>query len=93
MKLLQLNLKAIYFDAINNKTKCEEYRLCNDYWKKRLINQYYDKIILKSGYPKKTQLEKHLERPYLGYEIKTITHPHFGDKPVEVFAIKVNPIK
>ncbi|HAW9070784.1 TPA: ASCH domain-containing protein, partial [Escherichia coli] len=21
---------------------------------------------------------------------KTITHPHFGDKPVKVFAIKVN---
>ncbi|MCP3582304.1 hypothetical protein NLN00_23805, partial [Escherichia coli] len=27
---------------------------------------------------------------YDGYEIKTITHPHFGDKPVKVFAIKVN---
>ncbi|EJN8536843.1 ASCH domain-containing protein, partial [Escherichia coli] len=25
-----------------------------------------------------------------GYEIKTITHTHFGDKPVKVFAIKVN---
>ncbi|EFC5428359.1 ASCH domain-containing protein, partial [Escherichia coli] len=22
--------------------------------------------------------------PYDGYEIKTITHPHFGDKPVKV---------
>ncbi|EOG1758466.1 hypothetical protein ACK3QM_000584, partial [Salmonella enterica] len=28
--------------------------------------------------------------PYDGYEIKTITHPHFGDKLVKVFAIKVN---
>ncbi|EMR6360648.1 hypothetical protein WJV46_003844 [Escherichia coli] len=27
---------------------------------------------------------------YNGYEIKTITHPHFGDKPVKVYAIKVN---
>ncbi|EJM6143056.1 ASCH domain-containing protein, partial [Escherichia coli] len=28
--------------------------------------------------------------PYDGYKIKTITHTHFGDKPVKVFAIKVN---
>ncbi|HHU1479257.1 TPA: ASCH domain-containing protein, partial [Escherichia coli] len=27
---------------------------------------------------------------YEGYEIKTITHPHFGENPVKVFAIKVN---
>ena len=25
-----------------------------------------------------------------GYTIKTITHPHFGEGPVQVFAIKVN---
>lgn len=28
--------------------------------------------------------------PYDGYEIKMITHPHFGPEPVKVFAIKVN---
>ncbi|ENN4178965.1 ASCH domain-containing protein, partial [Salmonella enterica subsp. enterica serovar Typhimurium] len=28
--------------------------------------------------------------PYGGYEVKTITHPHFGDEPVKVYAIKVN---
>lgn len=31
-----------------------------------------------------------IDVPYDGYEIKTITHPHFGDKPVKLFAIKVN---
>ncbi|HGC4644955.1 TPA: hypothetical protein ACIYNA_002626, partial [Escherichia coli] len=25
-----------------------------------------------------------------GASLKTITHPHFGDKPVKVYAIKVN---
>lgn len=25
-----------------------------------------------------------------GYEVKVITHPHFGPDPVKVFAIKVN---
>lgn len=25
-----------------------------------------------------------------GYEVKVITHPHFGPEPVKVFAIKVN---
>lgn len=30
--------------------------------------------------------------PWLGYEEQTITHPFFGDKPVEVYAIRVAPL-
>ncbi|HBK8765998.1 TPA: ASCH domain-containing protein, partial [Salmonella enterica subsp. enterica serovar Typhimurium] len=33
---------------------------------------------------------RRIECKYRGYEIKQITHPHFGSEPVEVFAIKVN---
>ncbi|HFN6802524.1 TPA: hypothetical protein ACHFZX_002678 [Escherichia coli] len=41
-------------------------------------------------YPKRDDSSRRIDVPYGGYEIKTITHPHFGDKPVKVFAIKVN---
>ncbi|EON7365366.1 ASCH domain-containing protein, partial [Escherichia coli] len=35
---LQLAVKGEYFDAMIRGEKTEEYRLCNDYWKKRLVN-------------------------------------------------------
>ncbi|EFI1510143.1 TPA: ASCH domain-containing protein, partial [Escherichia coli] len=39
---------------------------------------------------KRDDSSRRIDVPYDGYEIKTIIHPHFGDKPVKVFAIKVN---
>lgn len=42
------------------------------------------------GYPKRDDSSRRMNAPYDGYEIKTITHPQFGDKPVKVYAIKVN---
>ena len=50
----------------------------------------YDRLIITKGYPKRDDSSRRIDVPYGGYEIKTITHPHFGDKPVKVFAIKVN---
>lgn len=38
MANLQLAVKGEYFDAMIRGEKTEEYRLFNDYWKKRLIN-------------------------------------------------------
>lgn len=35
-------------------------------------------------------IDEVLTAPDDGYEIKVITHPHFGPDPVKVFAIKVN---
>lgn len=90
MKLLHLNLKGEYFDAIKDGTKKEEYRLYNDHWRKRLIHREYDGILVKRGYPKKTDTSKMLERVWRGWTIKEITHPHFGSEPVTVFAIQVN---
>lgn len=90
MKLLHLNLKGEYFDAIANGSKKEEYRLYNDYWMKRLIHKTYDGIVVKRGYPRRGDTSKTLERVWRGWEIKTITHPHFGSAPVKVFAIRVN---
>lgn len=50
----------------------------------------YDEVHIKLGYPKSGDTEKILVRPWKGFEEMVITHPHFGDAPVSVFAIKVN---
>jgi hypothetical protein len=89
-KKLTLNLKDVYFQEIKSGVKKYEYRLLTPYWEKRLINKFYEEIILKSGYPKKDNMEKQIVRPWLGYEIQTINHPHFGVNAVKVFAILVN---
>lgn len=39
-KHLHLNLKGEYFHAIRAGKKVEEYRLYNDYWRKRLVRAY-----------------------------------------------------
>ena len=90
MANLQLAVKSEYFDAMIRGEKTEEYRLVNDYWKKCLVNREYGSLIITKGYPKRDDSSRRIDVPYGGYEIKTITHPHFGDKPVKVYAIKVN---
>ncbi|MBO0125163.1 ASCH domain-containing protein [Agrobacterium sp. OT33] len=98
MVKLILPLKAEYFDAIRAGTKTEEYRLANAYWTKRLIvggergilHRSFDSIVLTKGYPSRDDQSRRLELPWNGFTIKTITHPHFGPDPVEVFAIDVS---
>ena len=90
MPYLHLNLKAVYFDAIASGEKTEEYRLATPYWRRRLEGRQYEGIVLKRGYPRRGDMSRILTRPWLGCTSKTITHPHFGGSPVEVFAILVN---
>ncbi|EMW0901064.1 ASCH domain-containing protein [Salmonella enterica] len=89
MKNLQLAVKSEYFDAIKSGGKTEEYRLVNDYWRERLVGRDFDRLIITKGYPKRDDESRRIECKYRGYEIKEITHPHFGSEPVEVFSIKV----
>lgn len=95
---LHLSLKAEYFEAIKAGTKTEEYREATEYWTNRLcdswfgaslIHKEFDGIVLTLGYPKSGDPERTLELPWRGFVRKTITHPHFGPDPVEVFAIDV----
>ena len=88
--ILHLNLKGEYFDQIKSGEKTQEFRVYNDYWRKRLEGRNYELISIKRGYPKSTDCDRIESRPYRGYELKEITHPHFGDEPVTVFAIWVN---
>ena len=90
MPSLHLNLKAEYFDAIARGEKREEYRLATPYWRRRLEGRKFAGIVLKKGYPKRDDSSRTLARPWAGFTIKTITHPHFGSEPVQVFAITVN---
>jgi len=88
---LHLNLKGEYFDAIKSGDKKQEYRVFNDYWKKRLIGKEYTEIIIKKGYPKRGDLSKMIKFIYRGFDIITITHPHFDNVPTKVFAITLEP--
>lgn len=88
--VLRLALKGEYFDAIKRGEKGEEYRLRNQYWTKRIEGREFSAVWLSHGYPKHNDPIRWLRRPWKGYTVRTILHPHFGHKPVEVFAIKVN---
>lgn len=87
---LHLNLKKEYFDAIKAGTKIYEYRLITPYWAKRIENRHYINVVLKCGYPSKDDQEKIITRPFVGWHKETITHPHFGDEPVDVYAIQIS---
>ncbi|MHA4987022.1 ASCH domain-containing protein [Cetobacterium somerae] len=92
MKILTLNLKREYFEQIKSGIKTEEYRLCTPYWQKRLEGKTFDKIIIKLGYPKNSEVEKTMKFPWKGYKKRKITHKHFGSDPVSVYAIKLTNI-
>lgn len=90
MATLTLPLKAEYFDAIAAGSKLEEYRLTTPFWRTRIEGKTFDRIVLTRGYPKASDSTRRLVRPWVGYRILTINHPHFGPAPVEVFAINVS---
>ncbi|WP_211666337.1 ASCH domain-containing protein, partial [Klebsiella pneumoniae] len=61
-----------------------------DYGIKRLEGREYDEVHVKCGYAKAGDMSRIEIRPWRGFSRNVITHPHFGDCPVEVFAIHVN---
>lgn len=86
---LFLVLTHQYFDAIVNGDKTEEYRLVTPYWTRRLWKRHYDSITLNRAYGSREITAGRLVLPWRGVYRRTITHPHFGDSPVEVFAIRL----
>lgn len=90
MKNLQLAVNGEYFDQMKSGEKKLEYRLMNDYWRKRLVNREYDRLIITKGYPKRDDTDRRIDVPYRGYQEQVITHKHFGNEPVKVFAIIVD---
>lgn len=90
-RTLTLALNGVYFDQIANGAKLEEYRLRTPYWEKRLVGRAYDNIVLTRGYPKGGGVEgvTRLTRRWSGMTDRVLSHPHFGEQPVDVFAINV----
>ena len=86
---LVLPLKAEYFNAIKAGTKPEEFRLRTPFWRKRLEGKTFDRVVLTLGYASRNDTERRLVLPWRGLRVTTITHPHFGPEPVEVYAINV----
>lgn len=90
MKDLILPVKGIYFDQIKDGSKLFEYRLVTPYWVKRIEGKTYRNVIVTRGYPKRDDAERRIVFPWILPEIVKLTHPHFGDKEVTVYAIKVS---
>lgn len=90
MAVLYLPLNAMYYDAIVAGEKLLEYRENTTYWRKRLEGREFEAIEIMKGYPKKGDISRRTRRAWRGWVMKKITHEHFGDKPVEVFAIDVS---
>jgi len=85
--VLYLAVKREYFEAIQSGEKVEEFRLTTDFWKKRISGKLYDFVEITLGYPKREDKSCRMRFKWNGYKIKTIIHPHFDNKPNEVFAI------
>lgn len=94
-KTLTIPVNGIYFDQIKAGTKTEEYRLVTPFWTRRLVGRAYDFVVMTRGYPPAGDETRRLTIPWRGFTRKTITHPHFGADPVEVYAIDVSasPVK
>lgn len=84
---LVLAVKREYFEAMEAGKKSFEYRLFTPYWRKRLVDRNYGRVVITLGYPKKTDESRRLYFPWRGAVVEKITHKHFGPTPVVVFAI------
>lgn len=84
---LHLHVKTCFFNAIKSGEKKKEYRLDNEYWRKRLIGRDYDGILIYNAYLPGDH--NRIAMPFVGWVLETITHPHFGPEPVRCFAIHV----
>ena len=89
MKILDLPLKARWYDMIESGEKTEEYREYKNYWYKRLVDEEtlrvkpYTHVRFRYGYTKRTML----------FEIISITvgvgNPDWGAPSYPVFIIKL----
>lgn len=89
MRVLRLNLKREYWEAIRDGSKLVEYRIASK-WRNRLEGKAFDAIDLCLGYPSAIQTDRVIRRKWNGYTVETITHEHFGPNPVEVLVIDVS---
>lgn len=83
MKTLHLHVTFEYFDQIESGEKTEEYREYEK-WKSKIEGKQFDTVTIWRAYT-----SERIARPWRGYSVRDITHKHFKNKPVRVFAIKL----
>lgn len=88
MANLHLVVNKKWFDQIFSGEKIEEYREVKPFWEKRLSKEFSN-IDFQLGYSKNAP-RMIVEKKYI--EIKKITHEHFNNKEIEVFAIGLGKI-
>lgn len=88
-RILSLNLKREYFEAIKLGKKREEFREIKEYWTKRLTKNF-DEVHIKLGYPLTGDGSKIIKFEWNGFKVKEIEHQHFGNKKIKVYAIDLS---
>ena len=91
-RILTLRLKGKWWHQIKSGEKRHEFRLFNEYWKKRLLRQEFDEIHIWHGYPKKTDTEKLIVRKWNGYHVAGIKSEEFGPLLKTCFCIDVSEV-
>ena len=87
-KPLHLILKKEWFDKIENGTKTIEYREKTPYWDNRL-KKSFSTVLFQLGYSKDA---KRMTAQIKKIQVEIISHPFFGNQPIEVYAIYIcNP--
>jgi hypothetical protein len=89
-RTLRLSVKGIYFQQMASGEKVEEFRLRTGYWRQRLEGRTYDRIEITLGYPPTTDTARLMTFKWKGCRKMTMTHPHFGESMVDVYAIDVS---
>lgn len=88
-RCLVLPLKRRWFEAIKDGSKIEEYRLDNEYWRKRLEGKDFDEVTVTLGYPRRDDTERRLTFPWLGAYRRMVTSDEWGGVPKMVWAIRL----
>lgn len=94
MKKLHLHVREIYFREIKAGTKRTEFRAVTPYWMKffqfkrvggKSSYKRFDGIVIYNAY--KSGVHQQIHFKWSGLRLTRIQHPHFGPRPLTVFAI------
>ena len=89
MKILYLSLKEKWYRLIESGVKKEEYRVYNDYWKKRLIGKEYTHVQFTLGYPKRDDYSRRMTFTLNGIEHQEGKEEWGAEKGVKYFVLKI----
>ena len=83
---LFLILKGKYFEEIRSGIKTSEYRLCTDFWRKRLMSKPWRTVTFQLGYNRNAP---RIRKRIVDISETTVKYEFFGPDPVRVFEIRL----